>query len=345
MRKHLAPLMLGLLVAASLSWAQDGFKPEPGRTAQFKGKESPANPAKDVDAKTALQPGGPGTPKKRLLLITESRGFPHQVSARQYTIVTKDDNIDRFPKMEGLEVQLKKDKKIGIVYRGRLDKPLEIKDGTEVLAIVKPCLVETTFMDLAKKTGMFEVDCSQNSRVEITGENLKKYDAVFFYTTGELPLTEAQKSDLLAFVRKDGKGFGGSHCATDTLYQWKEYGDLIGAYFDGHPWTQKIKVIVEDPKHAATKHLGESFYIDDEIYQFRGPFSREKLHVLLKLDMDSVKNQGKRADKDNAIAWTHQYGKGRVFYTALGHRPEVWNDPRFQQHVIGGLRDMFGLEK
>jgi type 1 glutamine amidotransferase len=65
----------------------------------------------------------------------------------------------------------------------------------------------------------------------------------------------------------------------------------------------------------------------------------------MKLDMTSVKNPGKRTDKDNALSWVHEYGKGRVFYTALGHRPEVWNDDRFQQHVIGGLRYMFGMEK
>ena len=158
-------------------------------------------------------------------------------------------------------------------------------------------------------------------RSVITGENLKKHDAVFFYTTGDLQLSDAQKSDLLAFVRKDGKGFGGSHCATDTFYNWKEYGDLIGAYFDGHPWTQKVHILVEDKKSPATKHLGDAFYIDDEIYQFKGPFSRDKLHVLMKLDMDSVKNQGKRADKDNAIAWTHDYGKGHVFYTRSAIAP------------------------
>jgi len=242
-----------------------------------------------------VMPASAQEPKKRLLLVTESRGFVH-----------------------------------GVVNRGKSDT----------------CLVERTFIDLAKKHPFFEVEYTQDSRATITGDNLKKFDAVFFYTTGELPLSDAQKSDLLAFV-KNGKGFGGSHCATDTFYKWKEYGELIGAYFDGHPWNAgtKIKVIVEDKNHPATKHLGDSFVITDEIYQFRSPYDRSKLHVLMRLDMDSVKNQGKRADKDNALAWTREYGKGRVFYTALGHQNEVWADPRFQQHVIGGLRYMFGLEK
>ena len=265
MKKMLAALFLGLLV---LSPCQ----------AQGEKAESKREPA---------------APKKRLLLITESRGFVHSVVNRN-------------------------------------KQPM--------------CLVEKTFVALAEKNPFFDVDYTQDSRSAITGENLKKYDAVFFYTTGELPLSDSQKSDLLAFVRS-GKGFGGSHCATDTFYKWKEYGEMIGAYFDGHPWHQKIRVIVEDKKHPATKHLGDSFEITDEIYQFKTPYARDKVHVLLKLDMDSVKNAGKRKDNDNALAWTHEYGKGRVFYTALGHREEVWNDPRFQQHIIGGLRYMFGLEK
>lgn len=236
---------------------------------------------------------GAGEPKKRLLLVTESKGFVHSV-----------------------------------VNRKGSDK----------------CHVEKIFLEMAQKYPFFEVEYTQDSRNAITAENLKKFDAVFFYTTGELPLSDAQKSDLLAFVR-NGKGFGGSHCATDTFYKWKEYGELIGGYFDGHPWHTKVKVIVEDKKHGATKHLGDSFEITDEIYQFKAPYGRDKVHVLMRLDMDSVKNPGKRADKDNALAWVHNFGKGRVFYTALGHREEVWQDPRFQQHVIGGLRYMFGMEK
>jgi type 1 glutamine amidotransferase len=300
-----------------------------------------ANPAKSeagrIEPRREFVVQPLGADKKRLLLVTESRGFVHSV-----------------------------------VNRGKKDI----------------CLVEKTFVELAQKHKFFDVDYTQDSHSAIDAENLKKYDAVFFYTTGELPLSEAQKSDLLAFVR-NGKGFGGSHCATDTFYKWKEYGELIGAYFDGHPWHQKVRVVVEDKKHPATRHLGDSFEITDEIYQFKGPYSREKLKVLMTLEPDWVAGQrekdeknvaatkkallekaeklesdGKideakklkaqaanrkpgirRTDNDYAIAWTNQYGQGRVFYTALGHREDVWNDPRFQQHVIGGLRYMFGLDK
>lgn len=229
---------------------------------------------------------------KKVLLITESKGFVHSVVNRQG------------------------------------------KDS---------CLVERVFIDLGKKSGAFEVVCSQDSRKDITAENLKNFDAVFFYTSGKLPLSDVQKADLLAFIRK-GKGFGGSHSASDTLYEWKEYGELIGGYFDGHPWHQKVKIIVEDAKHPATKHLAPSFEITDEIYQFRTPFSRERLRILMRLDMTNLR-PGKRKDNDNALAWVHQYGEGRVFYTALGHRDDVWTDERFQKHVLGGLLFILGLEQ
>ena len=160
-----------------------------------------------------------------------------------------------------------------------------------------------------------------------------------FYTTGELPITDQQKADLQAFV-EGGKGFVGIHSATDTFYKWPWYGTMIGGYFDGHPWTQKVTIKVEDPKNPSTKHLGASFEIDDEIYQFK-EWSRSNVHVLMTLDTTSVdmtKKGVKRTDNDFAIAWTRTQGKGRVFYTALGHRPEVWDDARFQQHLVEGIR-------
>lgn len=249
----------------------------------------------------------------------------------------------------------------------------------------KFCLVEEALTKLGKETGDFEAVCSQDSRKEITAENLKQYDAVFFYTTGELDWSETQKADLLNYV-KSGKGFSGSHCATDTFYRWTPYGDMIGGYFDGHPWHTKVKVLVEDKTNPATKDLGESFEITDELYQFRTPYNREKLRVLMRIDpswakekrldelkqiekrkkdtlakADKLRQDGKtaeadklqkdaekmkpgvhRQDDDHALAWVRDYGKGRVFYTALGHREEVWKDPRFLSHVRGGLQYAMG---
>lgn len=172
---------------------------------------------------------------------------------------------------------------------------------------------------------------------DINGDNLRNYDAVAFYTTGELPISDAGRAALLAFVRGGG-GFVGIHSATDTFHQVAEYGEMIGGWFDGHPWHQPVGVRVENRLHPATALLGGRFEIHDEIYQFRD-FSRERVEVLLSLDPSSVElDKGRRDDGDYALAWCRDFGEGRVFYTALGHRPEVWVDPRFRNHLLGGLR-------
>ena len=192
--------------------------------------------------------------------------------------------------------------------------------------------------EIGEKSGAFEATVTDDPGA-LTAENLRNYDAVLFYTTGELPISEEQKKAFLDFLR-NGKGFAGVHSATDTFYKWPEYGELIGGYFDRHPWHQEVRVKVEDRRHPATRHLGESFTIHDEIYQFRN-WSRDKVHVLLSLEVESVDLTNKnvrRTYKDFGLAWTNTYGKGRVFYTALGHRPEVWADERFRTHLLNGLR-------
>jgi len=204
-------------------------------------------------------------------------------------------------------------------------------------------LSEQILKQIGERSGAFEVTATQDCSV-LSRDGLKPYDAVVFYTTGELPISDAQKAAFLEFIRS-GKGFVGIHSATDTFYKWPEYGELIGGYFDQHPWHQEVAVNVEDQHHPATRHLGKSFKITDEIYQFKN-FSRSRVHVLLSLDVNSVdlnKPAVHRTDKDFALAWWRNYGKGRVFYTALGHRPEVWQDDRFQQHILGAVRWAMGL--
>jgi type 1 glutamine amidotransferase len=199
-------------------------------------------------------------------------------------------------------------------------------------------LSEQILKQIGERSGAFEVTATQDCSV-LSRDGLKPYDAVVFYTTGELPISDAQKAAFLDFIRS-GKGFVGIHSATDTFYKWPEYGELIGGYFDQHPWHQEVTINVEDQQHPATHHLANIFKITDEIYQFKD-FSRSRVHVLLSLDVNSVdlnKPAVHRTDKDFALAWWRNYGKGRVFYTALGHRPEVWQDERFQQHLLGAVR-------
>jgi type 1 glutamine amidotransferase len=189
--------------------------------------------------------------------------------------------------------------------------------------------------DVAARTGKLEITATEDLNAL---NDLPSYSAVVFFTSGELALTDGQKQAFLNFIRNGG-GFAGFHSATDTLYTWSEYGELIGGRFDGHPWVQEVHIDIEDPGHPATKHLVPSFSITDEIYQFRD-FSRDRVRVLMTLDTSSVdvKATGvNRTDNDFALAWTRLYGSGRVFYTALGHFEDTWRDPRFQQLVEQSL--------
>jgi type 1 glutamine amidotransferase len=197
-----------------------------------------------------------------------------------------------------------------------------------------------TLKELGDRTRLWEVEYADTAAdVErlIAAEPLKRFDGIVFAnTTGELPVTEEGKTAFLAWFR-GGRALIGMHSATDTFYRWPEFGRLLGGYFDGHPWHQKVTVKVEDTQHPATRHLGRSFEIADEIYQFK-EWSQEGKNVLLSIDNNSIDvSRGKRDDNDYAVAWTREEGGGRVFYTSLGHRQEVWRDPRYQQHLIGGI--------
>ncbi|MCZ6632752.1 MAG: ThuA domain-containing protein [bacterium] len=171
----------------------------------------------------------------------------------------------------------------------------------------------------------------------ISAKNLEKFDILAFATTGNLSFDEEQKQGILDFVR-GGKGFLGIHNATDTCYDWPEYGEMLGGYFNGHPWHQEVSVIVEDGDHPATRMLGERFQVTEEVYTFKS-WDREKTRVLMRLDNDSVDVlKGNREDNDYAMGWCHEYGEGRVMYTALGHRDELWHQGWFHEHIVGCIK-------
>jgi hypothetical protein len=172
----------------------------------------------------------------------------------------------------------------------------------------------------------------------LSAENLRHYAAVMFFTTGELPISDAQKAALLTFVRS-GRGFLGVHSATDTFYMWPEYGKLVGGYFNEHPWHQKVTIDVADPMSPLVGFLAPSFTLDDEIYQIRD-FDAQASRILLRLDPTSVDLDAPnvhRQDYGWPLAWTRSYGRGRVFYTALGHEEGVWRDPRYQQMLTNAI--------
>jgi hypothetical protein len=159
-------------------------------------------------------------------------------------------------------------------------------------------------------------------------------------------LDDSQKADMLSFIHDDGKGFVGIHAAMDTNYKWPEYGEMIGGWFDEHPWmTFNAPIINEDPSFPAVRHFPKEFVKFDEIYQPKA-WSREKVNVLLSLDPDRLDYNNPRVhrtDHDFAVAWSKMYGKGRVFYSTLGHTEEAWNDPDIRKMYFEAIRWALGM--
>jgi uncharacterized protein len=202
----------------------------------------------------------------------------------------------------------------------------------EVIPLSKAILTQ-----LGNNSGAFEVTATEDTS-EFSTENLKSYAAVMFYTTGELPMSASEKTALLDFVRS-GRGFLGVHSATDTFYTWPDYLDLIGGYFNGHPWHQTVTIEVADPSDPLVAFLGHSLQVEDEIYQI-SDFDYRGSHVLLRLDPGSVdlsKPGVHRRFYGWPLAWTRSYGEGRVFYTALGHEASVWQDARYQRMLTNAI--------
>ena len=202
------------------------------------------------------------------------------------------------------------------------------------------------------KTGAYEATISDCPDI-FAPEKLCAFDAVFADNlTGNWLPDEKLKASLLAFVR-GGKGIGGNHGTADSFYQWKDYGDMIGGYFAGHPFGQ-ITVKLDDPKSPINAVFGgNGFDFSDEIYTFKTPYSREKLHLLLSVDMekstkvrDAIAKAGEkwnnRKDGDFALSWIHKYGEGRVFYTAFGHQHYVFWTPMMLQHFLAGIQYTLG---
>ena len=189
-------------------------------------------------------------------------------------------------------------------------------------------------------------DYAQGGSKQARGKNLNYFDAVLFYTNGETSLTDAQKADLLSFIHDDGKGFIGVHTAAATAYGWPEYGEMLGGVFDNHPWMiANARIIVERPDFPAMRRFRTGMTLRDEHYQMRAaPYSRDRVDVLARLDPASVNLTAPmvhRTDADFPVAWIKDYGRGRVFYTGLGHTDASWDDPRIrtmmQQAIVWAI--------
>ncbi|MFF5138753.1 ThuA domain-containing protein [Streptomyces sp. NPDC013157] len=186
---------------------------------------------------------------------------------------------------------------------------------------------------LAAVRGFAGVDVDATEDPAALEQSLDGYAAVVFLSTSGEILTPAGRARLAAYVAAGG-GFAGVHAAACTEYDWPYYGGLLGARFDRHPEYQPGRVLVEDHDHPATRHLPAVWDFTDEWYDFRDS-PRGRVRVLLRADEASYEGGG--MGDDHPLAWCHEQGAGRVFYTALGHAREAYRDSGFLAHLHGGV--------
>jgi type 1 glutamine amidotransferase len=212
----------------------------------------------------------------------------------------------------------------------------------------KLSLLERTVTNLGAKHG-FEVTCTKDGRVFIPDE-LAKYDAFLFETTGDLtkeggdnnpPMPRDGKQTLLNAVAK-GKGFVGAHCASDTFHSQGDkidpYIAMLGGEFIVHGAQQKAKMVVVDNKFPGAHDL-KDFDLHEEWYALKN-FAPD-LHVILAQDSQGMKGDMYQRPAFPAT-WARKHEKGRVFYSSMGHREDVWENPTFQTLLLGGLSWAFG---
>lgn len=170
-------------------------------------------------------------------------------------------------------------------------------------------------------------------------ERLDSGAVLALFTIGETPWSAAQRSTIETGLRSGRIDVLAVHSATDSCLGWDYYGKIVGARFDGHPWTTEFKVVVTDPGHPATRVLPDDWSWRDEVYLFRD--LREDATVLLQVaprQLDMTVDGARIPSCGLPLAWCHEEGNGRVFSTSLGHFPSAWESPTFLAFVAGGLQ-------
>ncbi len=198
---------------------------------------------------------------------------------------------------------------------------------------------ETAMVEIGKDSGAFEAQVTQDAR-EITPERLASVDVLVFYTTGALPISPQAWAAVQTRMAAGKLGFVGLHSAADTGWPYdgpgEPYAQFIGGQFAGHPWTQGTPIRIEtlDPDFPALAMWPVGFDYAEEIYQYSG-FDPARVRVLQTLDFTGTPLKRPYAVP---VAWARQIGKGRLFFTNLGHTPSTWNDPRFRRQVAEAVK-------
>jgi type 1 glutamine amidotransferase len=198
--------------------------------------------------------------------------------------------------------------------------------------------------ELGLSSGLFRIDCTQDAERDFTRTKLPAYDIVLFYTTGDLPIAKEDLEYFLSnWLTQKGHGFIGTHSAADTYHNYEPFWDMLGGTFDGHPWgaDSHVMITVHDQNHPASKPWGEEFEIQDEIYQFKN-WQPEKVRVLMSLNMEKTRLKRPR---HVPILWVKEYGEGKAMHMSLGHREDVWSNPKYQESLLGGIKWILGYEE
>lgn len=206
---------------------------------------------------------------------------------------------------------------------------------------------------MGKKTGAYEAVFNDDLD-NLKYPKIKEYDAVYLNNTvGMIFVDPEVREGLVRFVREGG-GLGGNHGTSHASMDWPEFHEMIGVTRGVHRQnTEKFWVKIDDPHSSLTAAFhGQEFEYEDEFFRFvNPPYSRDKLHVLLSMDVDKTDmSQGTpfmpgslaRPDHDYAVSWIRDYGKGRVFFCILGHNPTLFTSPELAQFFLAGIQFMLG---
>lgn len=213
------------------------------------------------------------------------------------------------------------------------------------------------FTRMGQKLGAFTTVVSHDP-ASFRADNLKQFDAVFFNNTVGNPFEDAAlRESLREFVHRGG-GLMGVHGTTvgftrwpGAVEDWPEFALMIGArganHRDAH---ERVFIKLDDPQHPLNRVFGgQGFEYCDEFFRFHDPYSRDLVHVLLSIDTEKTnldrepyRGRRERADNDYALAWVRSYGKGRVFYSAIAHNPEVFMDPVMLKFYLGAIQFVLG---
>jgi type 1 glutamine amidotransferase len=180
---------------------------------------------------------------------------------------------------------------------------------------------------------------------EIAAAELAAGGVLSLFTIGETPWSTPQQSAITQAVTEGRLSVLAVHSATDACRGWDDYASLVGARFDGHPWTQDFEIEIADRGHPATAHLAAPWRWRDEVYLFRD--LRPDAHVLLRVahgQLDMSVPEARVPDCGFPLAWSFSHGAGRCFYTSLGHFPGAWESPVYLRHVAGGLAWALGSD-